>query len=547
MKNNNFHLPRPNRRSRPARRASLIPGVTFLALVATGCTLVGPDFVRPEAPLTEDWIETDQPAIKGEPADLAAWWQVFNDPILDALIETAYRQNLSLQIAGLRILEARAQLGIAVGNLYPQQQVGRGGIFSVNSSKNVANTAAADLSFWNADLGFDVAWELDFWGRFRRAVQSADANLIASVANYDDVLVTLTAEVARIYVVIRSLQERLELARQNVRLQERSLRITDVRFRNGLVTELDVQQSRGLLTNTQASIPVLEIALRQALNALDTLLGRPPGESLAGLSSPQPIPVPPAEVAVGIPAELLRRRPDISRAEFEMAAQSARIGLAKADLYPTFSLTGSIGLAASANAGNTNSGSSGFSNLFEADSFELFAGPSFTWNILNYGRIKNNVRVQDARFQQLVVNYQDTVLRAAQEVEDAMVAFLQSQEQVRFLAESERAAQRSVDLSLTQYRDGVIDYNRVVNSQSFLVQQQDDLTVAQADIATSLIAMYKALGGGWELRQGKPFVSPETQAVMGERTDWGELLPPTAETPTPSPEETAKPLRKPNW
>ena len=517
-----------------------------LALSAGGCTMVGPDFSQPEAQVAAAWLEANDPRVKSESADFSNWWRVFDDPALDNLIQTAYRQNLSLRIAGLRILEARAQLGIAVGSPYPQVQQFRGGATSINNSKNVANTAAADLSYWNYDVGFDAAWEIDFWGKFQRVIQSADASLIASIADYDDILVTLTAEVARSYATIRTLQERLRLARGNVKIQQRSLQIADVRFRNGVVTELDVQQARALLNDTQALIPQLSASLRQAKNALSILLGMPPSDLKEMLGPASSIPTAATEVAVGIPAELLRRRPDVRRAEFEAAAQSARIGVAQADLYPSFSLTGSLGLAASSKAGLTKSGSSGFSNLFEADSFELFAGPSFRWDIFNYGRLKNNVRVQDARFQQLLVNYQNTVLRAGQEVEDALVAFLRAQEQAQFFAGSVEASKRSVDLSLIQYRDGAIDYNRVLQAQAFLVQEQDRLTATRGEIANSLIFIYRALGGGWELRQGKEFVPQEIKQSMSERTDWGQLLAPSA-VDAPASDEADTRLRRPDW
>ena len=524
-----------------------IAGCLLLMFLIGGCTTLGPDFQTPEAEVSQEWLQSDDSAIKSEPTDYAQWWTVFNDPVLNTLIESAYRQNLTLQVAGIRILEARARLGIAIGELYPQLQQGRGGATSINLSDNSANTRAVELSYWDYDVGFDAAWELDIWGRFRRGIESADAQLIASIANYDDVLVSLTAEVARTYVTIRTLEERLRLARQNIELQRRSLQIADVRFRNGVVTELDVQQATALLRDTQALVPRLESALRQAQNVLSVLLGMPPSDLRPTLGSYQFIPGAPRTVAVGIPAELLRRRPDIRRAELNAAAQSARIGIAETDLYPSFTLTGFLGLQASGNAGGTTrSGDSGFGNLFESDSLEFIGGPSFRWNILNYGRLKNNIRVQDARFQQLAVDYQDTVLRAAQEVEDAMVGFLRSQDEVKFLIDSVNASQRSVEISLAQYRDGVIDYNRVVNTQNALVNGQDRLAESRGDVALNLVAMYKALGGGWEIRQGQAFVSEDNKEAMRQRTDWGRLLAPEA-TEVPPPAEAARTLRRPDW
>ncbi|MFB3123112.1 MAG: efflux transporter outer membrane subunit [Candidatus Binatia bacterium] len=502
--------------------ARIFSVLSVSALLLSGCIKVGPDFVKPPAQVEEKWIEKD-PKIKSEPADHSSWWTVFNDPVLNSLVETAYKQNLPLRIAGLRILEARAQLGIAVGRIYPQLQQASGDISGDQISDNAPNAAAANKFFYDFQAGFDAAWELDFWGRFRRGVESADANLSASIADYDDVLVSLVSDVAATYVQIRTFEERLKVALENVRVQGDSLRIAEVRFSGGAVTELDVTQAKALLRDTQSTIPVLQTGLRQAQNALSILLGMPPRDLQDLLGGPKTIPTAPTEVTVGIPAELLGRRPDIRRAELQAAAQSAQIGVAKADLFPAISISGSFGLESSAKGGRQSNGAN-FSDLFESNSFTYFFGPSFQWPILNYGRIRDNVRVQDVRFQELVVNYQNTVLRAAQEVEDAIVAFLRTQEQARFLSESVESAKRSVELSLIQYREGATDYQRVLDSQGFLVQQQDRLTLSLGDVPTSLIAVYKALGGGWQIREGKDFIPEEIKTEMNSRTDWGNLL-----------------------
>ena len=500
------------------------PLIFALILIFNACTTLGPDFDTPKADVAGEWIDIKDPILKSDSDDYSEWWRVFNDPILDSLINSAYQQNLTLQVAGLRVLEARAQLGIAVGNLYPQSQQARGGANYNKRSKHSANSIQGDLNYWDFDEGFDIAWELDFWGKFRRAIESADADMLANMADYDDFLVSLLAEVANVYTVIRTFENRIQLAKENVDLQKRSLRITEVRFQNGATTELDVQQAKTLLRNTQATIPQLKVGDRQARHALSILIGKPPSELNEILTSRIQIPNAPSEVAIGIPAELLRRRPDIRRAEFETASQSALIGVAKADLYPSFSLTGSLGLKASAGTNTTRTGEDGVDELFESDSLEFFGGPSFTWNIFNYGRIKNQVRVQDARFQQLVVNYQDTVLRAAREVEDAIVGFLNAQEAEIYLSESVDAASRSVELALIQYRDGVENYQRVIDTQTSLVSQQDAWTQTRGDIATNLIAMYRALGGGWQIGQGNDYVSDEIKDRMRKRTDWGKIL-----------------------
>ena len=503
----------PNGLSRvhPARVTPLA-GVIALFLLLTGCIKLGPDFVKPKAPLDEKWIETDNPKIKTEAAEKIDWWSVFSDPVLNSLVETGYRQNLSLQIAGIRILESRARLGIAVGSQYPQQQDLFGGYSREQLSDNTAVTPIKEgFDFWST--GFDTAWEVDIWGRFRRGVESANADLGTSIANYDDILVSLVAEIASTYVQIRTFERRLEVAQENVVLQQGSLEIANARFQGGAVTELDVTQATALLRDTQSTIPPLQASLDQARNALSILLGRPPGEVRQVLRNRRPIPTAPADVAVGIPAELLRRRPDIRSAELQAAAQSAQIGVARADLFPAFALVGTIAFEAE-DAGK----------LFYGSSLAASIGPSFRWPILNYGRLRDNVRVQDARFQELIVTYQDTVLRAQRDVEDALAAFLRTQEQVRFLSESVDASRRSMDLALIQYREGLSDYQRVIDTQKTLVERQDTLITSKGDVPRNLIAVYKALGGGWEIRKGKDFVSTETKKEMQERTNWGKLL-----------------------
>jgi NodT family efflux transporter outer membrane factor (OMF) lipoprotein len=498
-----------------------------------GCFSLGPDFETPHSEVADGWMGAADDRVSPDSGDYAEWWKTFDDPVLESLIAQAHAQNLSLQIAGLRVYEARAIVGIAVGTLYPQVQQASASGSSVSISENadpVSNLPSpvregVDASFGNFLTGFDAAWELDFWGRFRRAVESSDANLAATIATFDDVRVTLTGEVAGAYVLLRTLEERLAVARSNVAIQERSLEISEARSRNQLTTELDPALARALLRDTQSTVPQLEAGLRQVKNALSVLLGKPPGALDAELAAGAGIPVSSTEVAVGIPAELLRRRPDIRRAELQAAAQSARIGIAKAELFPAFTLAGSIGLAADTGG-----------DMFESGSGTAFGLARFSWNLFNYGRIRNLVRVQDARFQQLITGYQNTVLRAAREVEDATAGFLAAQEQVGFLADGAQAAQRAVDLSLIQYRDGVADYTLVLDSQRFLLLQQDRLTQSRGQVARSLIAIYKALGGGWEQRSLDELVPDETKRAMSERTNWGELLEPGAVAPVPEEE-----------
>ncbi len=335
--------------------------------------------------------------------------------------------------------------------------------------------------------GFNAAWELDFWGRFRRAVEAADANLDAQCANYNNVLVLLQAEVAANYIQMRAYEERLQLARKNVALQKETLRIISLREQKGLVTELDVQQATYNLGQTESMIPILEAGRRRAQNRLCILMAKPPRELSQIVNSPGSIPVLPQKIVVGIPAELLRRRPDVQQAERAAAAQSAQIGIAESEFYPHIAITGTIGVQAEQ-----------FSHLFTPQSLAGQIGPGFSWNLLNYGRIRNNVRAQGARFQQAVLTYQDTVLRANEEVENAIVAFLREQDRVASLTRSTKAAARSVELASQQYEKGMIAYQPLLDSERVLVQQQDTLAESRGLIGLNLIAVYKALGGGWQ-------------------------------------------------
>lgn len=508
----------------PAKRLTLVLAVAA-SLAISGCTTLGPDFdaeqTAASAKVNQDWLETTD-GLNTAATDSRDWWTAFGDERLDRLIDLAYRQNLGLQAAGLRVLQARALLGIAVGAQYPQTQLGSGSASRTWPSENISSIknlppalkSSAGDPLNSYDAGFNASWEADFWGKFRRGIESADASLLQSLASYDDVLVILIGDVASTYVAIRTQQERLEVARNNISAQRRSLRIANVRFENGATTELDVQQARALLATTQAGVPALERQIRQLKNALSVLLGMPPQQLEEQVGSGK-IPQPPASIAIGAPAELLSRRPDVRAAELAARAQSAQIGAAEADLYPSFGITGSLGVSSAA-----------FKRLLEQDSVTGFGSIGFNWPILNYGRIKNNVRIQDALFQEALVNYRNTVLNAGREVEDGLVGFIKTGIQADFLKKAVTASARSVELSLIQYRDGATDYQRVINSQQDLLSRQDQYVSARGSMVSSLVDTYRALGGGWQLREGQDVVPEATREVMAERTDWGTLLEP---------------------
>jgi NodT family efflux transporter outer membrane factor (OMF) lipoprotein len=477
---------------------------------------VGPNYVEPQAPVARQWIDAANPQISGAPANDCAWWTVFNDAALNGLIEAAQRQNLDLQVAGTRILESRAQRNVATGNLFPQSQTALGTYAHAQVTRNLGLPILPNtVNLWAT--GFNASWEADFWGRYRRTIEAADADLSASVEGYRDALVLLLSEVATNYVQLRTFDERLQYARKNVQIQRGSLGLAETRFNQGLATELDMRQARVNLAQTESLIPPLEAGRRQANNRLCILLGMPVGD-LAGQLQSSAIPTAPIDVAVGIPADLLRRRPDIRRAEREVAAQSARIGVAEADLYPRFALNGFIGYAAD-----------DLKKLFSSQSFTAFIVPSLQWNVLNYGRIANNIRAQDARLQGAALQYQQAVLIAGREVEDALVGFLQAKQQAAHLEESVREAERSMELVIVQFQGGITDFNRVFNTQSVLVTQQDQLASTRGNIAINLIEVYRGLGGGWQyFAQGGGIPAGQPAAVSGQPAGGAEEIPPAA-------------------
>ncbi|MDH3717519.1 MAG: efflux transporter outer membrane subunit [Planctomycetota bacterium] len=505
-----------------------------LALNLCGCHLsqwlqngfkVGPNYQPTPAAVADNWIDSDDSRVISQPPEYYDWWSVLQDPVINHLVETAYRQNLTVRQAGLRVMQARAQRAIAAGNLFPQSQTISGSYareqISIVQQPLLAPLPEFRRSFDAWSLAGNLSWELDIWGRFRRDVESADADLDVAVQEYDAILVCLIAEVATAYTDIRTFEQRLIYARRNVQIQEQSLELTKTQADEGKTGFISVHLSTSNLDDTRASIPPLESGLRQANNRLCTLLGIPPVDLKAMLGQGN-IPNAPAEAAVGIPADLLRRRPDVRAAESQVAAQSAQIGIAISDFYPSIAVTGQISTQAEE-----------FRDLFRPLSVGGSIGPSFSWNVLNYGRIRNNVRFQDARFQELVANYQNTVLTANQEVEDALVAFLKTQQQVKFLAGTVNATRSALELELLNFKEGETDFTGVFVLQGDLAGKQDQLAAAQGDVVTSLIAMYKALGGGWQIRcpnvQPRGITAPEPAPADFKR------LPPASPEPVPAP------------
>ena len=483
---------------------------------------VGPNYCPPEAPVAEHWIDEADVRVRTESDDLSQWWTVFNDPVLNSLIADAYRQNLTLREAGFRVLEARTNRGIVTGALFPGDfgtQFNNvpgvpGGLGAMNAAVPLPQEATgsfvhqlsaemklpglkdssgrpvplsqAPLDTWA--LGLNSNWELDFWGRFRRAVEMADAHLDASVENYDSVLVTLLGDVADNYVQLRVFQQEIVIALGNAKVQKKILNDAEERRKAGVATALDVDQATATLAQIEAQIPLFERLGRRAANKLCILLGMPP-QDLRSRVGEGPIPTAPSEVAVGIPAELLARRPDIRAAEREAAAQAQMIGIAQAEFYPYIGITGSMGYQANQ-----------FPDVFRGSAFNGSVGPTFRWNLLNYGRTLNNVRLQDAMFRRTVVIYQSKVLQAGEEVENNLIDFMRGQERVQKLDVGVKALENAVELVVEKYNRGAVDYTPVALITQDLIRQQDSLILARGETVRALIQVYKALGGGWQIR-----------------------------------------------
>jgi NodT family efflux transporter outer membrane factor (OMF) lipoprotein len=513
--------------------AKLSLAVVCVVLASSGCK-VGPDFRRPASPLAEHWIG-EPPGSAAEPADMADWWTLFHDATLDGLIDTAYHNNLSLQVAAARILQAQAQLNVEIGELFPQQQALAGEVQHQHQSQAALLLPGLNPDLNTSQFGISASWELDFWGKYRRAIESDRAAMLASVAAYDNGLVSLTAGVASTYLNIRVLQQRIEVLQENLKTQQEGLRIASAQFEAGETSQLDVEQAQTQLAQTRAQLPGLENSLRADKDSLAVLLGMTPDAIDPMLGTASAIPVAPSEAATGMPKDLLRRRPDVRQAELTAAAQSAGIGVAKANLFPAFSLTGSFGFVGT----NLHGGSS--SDLFNWDNRASAYGASLVWPIFNYGRIVNSIRVQDAVFQQAVLSYQNTVLQAQQEVEDARAAFAAAQATLTALIDAADSARRTTQLAFVRYKEGAADYTTVLTALQLELQIEDALASARGAIPLALVSVYRALGGGWQLREGQQLLPARTRAEMHERTYWGHLpdsgpqLPLTEEPTAPHP------------
>jgi NodT family efflux transporter outer membrane factor (OMF) lipoprotein len=470
------------RSSRPG--GLTLRGLCVLVLMLAGCA-VGPDYtpVAPDAP--PQWHSDLIGGLHAGPFDpqhLGTWWSSLEDATLNTLIDQALKGSLDLKNALARVREARALRGLSRAGYFPTLDAGA----SATKYRTSADTGLGREGELYA-AAFDAGWEIDLFGGVRRSVEAAQASLEATQENLRDVLVSLVAEVALNYVEVRTFQVRIAVAEKNVAIQEESYALTRSRYEAGMIGELAVQQSLYSLENTRALLPRLQTALAAAQNRLAVLLGRKPGGLDPAVSDPRAIPTPPAEVVVGIPAEALRQRPDIRRAERNLAAQTARIGVATADLYPRLRLGGTIGM---------ESFESG--DLFEwANRFYRF-GPSISWPIFNAGAVRRNIEVQSARQEQALIFYQAAVLNALAEVENALTAYAQEQMRLESLSAAAEAAQRAYQLADEQYRAGLVSFNNVLDAQRSLQVLQDDLAAGYGALTSHLVRLYKAMGGGWQ-------------------------------------------------
>jgi outer membrane protein, multidrug efflux system len=468
-------------------KKALIPlMIVACGILAAGC-VVGPNYRAPKVAVPGQWNGVDSAGNSSiatqQAADLSQWWKSFRDPQLESLIGQALQSNLSLKQAELRIIQAREARVIAKSGFWPNV-----GFSGSNTTSNRSGNLVSGLGTQNLfQAGLDTSWELDFFGGIRRGVEAADANIRVAIEDTRDVMVTMISEVALNYAQLRGAQQQLAIARKNLDMQRKTAEITKKRFDVGFASGLDVANANSLVSTTESTIPLLEASARQSIYNLSLLLGREPEALVTELSPQGEIPNPPSTVPVGLPSDLLERRPDIRRAQEQLHVATAQIGVAKSDLFPKFNLTGSAGIQ-NLVAGSLGSAASRF----------LSIGPGMTWPIFTAGRIRANVRLQTAAQQEVFYAYRQTVLNALRDVESALIAFAKDQQHRAALADATRFNQRAVDLATEAYTSGQVDFLNVLSAEQRLYATQDALVQADQTVTTDLIALYKALGGGWE-------------------------------------------------
>lgn len=536
---------------------------SFLAcfLVCLPACMVGPNYRVPASQVEKNWVEHKALSSQEHGAVDVLWWKSFHDRTLVRLIEIAYENNPNLQSAGVNILKERALLNRSIGNLLPQQQ-GVSGAYNYSyipqstsfSQNGTANGLLSALTGANnlASIGpyivsnqyfFTSSWEIDFWGKYRRQIESDKNDYLAAIASYDDALVSLIGDVAQDYVAIRTYEEEIRITQENIKIQQESLRIATARFQGGQTSQLDVTQAQSELSQTESQIPNLENSMQQTKNALALLLGMPP-VGINALLTPGKIPAVPSSLVAGIPKDLLRRRPDVRQAGFAAAGKCALIGVQITNLLPSFSLSGSFGATSSNIAGQQ------LTNIFNWQNTLVNAANGFTMPIFNYGRLVNQVRVADATFQEAILKYQNSVLNAQKEVENGLSAYYHGRESMCFLAEAVKAAQQSTKLAIVRYVQGQANYTTVLTALQQQLTVESSFVSEQGSTIAGVVSTYRALGGGWELRNGHDVLSDKVKKEMSDRTNWGKMLDPKNHLPSVSPEDrpaNAIPKNHPLW
>jgi NodT family efflux transporter outer membrane factor (OMF) lipoprotein len=460
--------------------AGILAGLCGSMASLAGCASVGPNYHKPASQTPAQWSAPLSIGEHPSPEKLSSWWKNFHDPELDSLIERAFSQNLDIKAAVARVRESRAQYGIAESQNGP-------GVGALGAYQRGALPASLSSSKNTYVSGFDASWEIDLFGGVRRSEESARAEVEALEFAQADTRISIEAEIARNYIELRAYQSRLEIARQNIRSQEISLGITQKRYSNGLSSNLDVQQATALLETTRSQIPSLESAVNASMNRLSVLLALPPGSLSGELAAAATIPPTPPSVAVALPSELMERRPDVRAAERQLAAAAAQIGVAKADLFPKFSLTGAAGSIADRPG-----------NWYSAGTRFWTVGPVVEWNLFDSGRIRANIKVKTAQQEQALYGYEKTVLGAFEDVENGLVAYAKERTRYESLCKAEAASREALRLANELYSNGLASFINVLDAQRSLYQVQDQLVQSQAAVSLDLVKLYKALGGGWE-------------------------------------------------
>ncbi len=457
--------------------------LTAIFLPVIGCT-VGPDYTSPAPDTTDSWhtrLDKGLSAEQADPNSLSDWWNNFNDDILTSLIERAINQNLDIKDALARLKQARIARGLAETDKFPTLDLSA----SANWSRNGTSPTTELYS-----TAFDAGWEIDIFGGINRSIEAATAELEASSENLNDVLVSLSSEIAISYVELRIYQTQLGIIEQNLESQTETYQLVQWEYEAGLSDELAGQQARYNLESTRSEIPGTKTSINEAMNRIAVLLGEKPGSIHNELEKPLPVPVASPEIAIGVPADILRRRPDIRMAERELAAQTAQVGVATADLYPKLSLHGSIGIQAS-NLSRLSS------NITTTDSWVLSGGPQISWAIFDAGAIRKNIEIQSTLQEQALINYENTVLLALEEIENALTAYINEQNRIVNLKKAAEAAEKADVLAKYNYSAGLSDFNDVLESQRSLLSFQNQVAQSNGTITSNLIRLYKALGGGW--------------------------------------------------